>query len=95
MVRGIHLPPSMTDEWNNGLTKMYRLIAKGPGRVTRKGKLIPFEASPGDNLILFGGVTTPIDGTEEFILKDPENSVLAVIPVQRTSPVGDTTPAQP
>lgn len=79
----IHMPPSMLDDFNNGITHMYKLIAKGPGRVTRKGALIPFEADPGDNLIVFGGVTTPIEGSDQFILKDPENSVLAVVPLQR------------
>lgn len=89
----IHVPPSMLDEHNNGLTKMFKLISKGPGRTTRKGATIPFEAEPGDNLIVFGGITTPLDNGD-FILKNPELSVLAVlavIPMQ--SP--PATPASP
>lgn len=78
----IHLPPQWTDDFNNGITHMYKLIAKGPGRVTRKGELIPFEAEPGDNLIVWGGVTTPLEDGK-FILKDPQNSVLAVVPLQK------------
>lgn len=88
----IHLPPSMLDDFNNGITHLYKLIAKGPGRRTRKGAVVPFEAEPGDNLIVWGGVTTPLDdGT--VILKDPENSVLAVVPRQ-TPPATPGPPPQ-
>lgn len=84
MVRGIHLPPQWTDEWNDGLTQMYRLIQKGPGRVTRKGVRIPFEAEPGDNLIVTIAHTGPQPfGDGNFILKDPEATVLAVVPMQK------------
>jgi co-chaperonin GroES (HSP10) len=80
---GIDLPPEWTDEFNNGICQMFKLVAKGPGRVTKKGVRILFEAQPGDNLIVFPITTGPQDvGNGMFILKKPEESVLAVVPVQ-------------
>lgn len=73
----------MLDDFNNGLVHMFKLIAKGPGRRTRRGVLLPFEAEPGDNLIVSPITTGPQDvGGGRFILKKPEQSVLAVVPLQ-------------
>ena len=83
IINGIHMPPSMLDDYNNGMTHMFKLVAKGPGRLTKRGTVIPFEANPGDNLIIFPITTGPQDvGNGQFILKKPEESVLAVVPVQ-------------
>jgi len=88
-IRGIHLPPSMLDDHNNGLTHMYKLLAKGPGRVTRKGVRIPFEAEPGDNLVVTIMHTGPQPvGGGQFILKDPDQCVLAVVPLQAVGSAG-------
>jgi len=79
----IHLPPSALDDHNNGQVKMYRLVAKGPGRLNKKGERVPFEADPGDCLIVWPIRTGPQEvGEGRFVLKDPEESVLAVIPVE-------------
>jgi hypothetical protein len=60
---------------------MWRLVARGPGRLNKKGERVPFEAEPGDNLIVWPIRTGPQDvGNGRFVLKDPEESVLAVIP---------------
>lgn len=80
----IHMPPAALDDWNNGNCKMYRLLAKGPGRLTKKGVRIPFEAEPGDNLVVWPIRTGPQDiGNGKFVLKNPEEAVLAVIPVEQ------------
>ena len=84
----IHLPPSALDDHNNGQVKMYRLVAKGPGRLNKKGERVPFEAEAGDCLIVKPIRTGPQEvGDGKFVLKDPEESVLAVIPATSlTSP---------
>lgn len=82
-VGSIFMPPSMMDEHNNGLTKMYKLLAKGPGRMTRKGALIPFEAQPGDNLVITLAGHGPQEVSKDrFIVQNPEQIVLAVVPEQ-------------
>lgn len=73
----------MLDDNNNGLTKMYKLLDKGPGRLTRKGALIPFEAQPGDNLVITLAGHGPQEVSKNrFIVKHPEQIVLAVVPEQ-------------
>lgn len=82
-VGAIHLPPSMLDDNNNGLTHCYKLLDKGPGRITRKGALIPFEANPGDNLIITLAGHGPQEVSKDrFIVQNPEQIVLAVVPEQ-------------
>lgn len=85
-VGAIHLPPSALDDFNNAQVKMFRLIQKGPGRLTKKGVRIEFEAEPGDHLIVWPITTGPQDvGNGQFILKKPQESVLAVFPMQRSN----------
>jgi hypothetical protein len=79
----IHLPPQALDFHNNGMIHVFKLLAKGPGRLTRKGVVVGFEAEPGDNLIVFPITQGPQDvGGGQYILKKPEESVLAVVPLQ-------------
>ena len=79
----IHLPPQALDFHNNGMVHMFKLLAKGPGRLTRKGVVVGFEADVGDNLIVFPITQGPQEVAQGlYVLKAPEESVLAVVPVQ-------------
>ena len=86
-VNGVHLPPQWVDEHNNGSVKMYRLLARGPGRLNKHGVRVRFEAQPGDNLIVMPITQGPQEVAKGlYVLKAPEESVLAVVPLQRPSP---------
>ena len=84
MVRGLHMPASEADYANTDSVKMFRVLAAGPGRVTRKGVLIPNEIKPGDNVIVdarTGGRPQEL-GEGRFIIANPDDAVIAVCPLQ-------------
>lgn len=78
---GIYLPPIALDDLNTGGPKHFGVLAVGPGRRNRKGRVLPLECQPGDRVICESftkGVIELKDGT--CILSD--DMVLAVIPRQ-------------
>lgn len=79
---GILFPESMRDE-NHGIGPFEMLvIAVGPGKVNKKGVLIPIECQPGDRIVTnpytLNGVKTMDDG-KKIIRFEPE-AILAVLP---------------
>ncbi len=63
---GIFLPESVRDEHNSG-PKLFRVLAVGPGRLSRSGDRIPMECSPGDRILAHSYTDGPIgleDGTK-------------------------------
>ncbi len=86
-VGSIHLPPSTLDPLHAGLVQMWRLVAKGTAK--------PFDAQPGDNVVVkcISRGPEPVGGGL-FILKRPEESVLAVVPVQAPAAVANTQTPQ-
>jgi co-chaperonin GroES (HSP10) len=86
------MPESERDYHNSDSVKMFRVIAAGPGRVTRKGVLIPNEIKAGDNVIVdarTGGRPQEL-GEGRFIISNPDDAVIAVCPLQ----VAGSQPAQ-
>lgn len=76
---GIHFAPSYGQQENVGGPKVFRVLAVGPGRVNRKGLLIPVEAEPGDRVICHSYTSGPIDlGGERHLIK--ADQILAVLP---------------
>lgn len=83
-IRGIFTPHSELDFWNTDSVKMFRVVAAGPGRTTRKGVFVPNEINPGDNVILncrTADKPEPL-GNNRFIIKNPDEVVIGVCPIQ-------------
>jgi co-chaperonin GroES (HSP10) len=71
------------DYWNTTDVKMFKVIAAGPGRVTRKGVFVANEIKPGDNVIVDGRLSRPEDlNGGKFLIRNPDEIVLAIVPVQ-------------
>ncbi len=81
----IHMPEVAISYHNTDSVKMFRVLASGPGRTTRKGVFVANEIQPGDNIIIDSRVSgRPQElGDGKYFIKNPAESVLAVIPVQR------------
>lgn len=81
-VGSIHLP--YADYHNSDSVKMFKVVAAGPGRISRKGVLIPNEVQPGDNVILDARVSGRPEeiGNGRFLVKNPDEAVIAVVPKQ-------------
>lgn len=75
----IFLTNRMQDDNNIGGPKEVRILAVGPGRLTRKGVRVPIECEPGDRAIIFSHTAGPEPiGDGKFIITDDQ--ILAVIP---------------
>ena len=75
----IQLPPVLLDDNNTRGPKEYRVLAVGPGKVNKKGILIPIECEPGDRLIVQSytvGEELLADGTALIT----DDMIIAVIP---------------
>jgi len=83
----IHMPASEADYHNTDSVKMFKVLAAGPGRYTRKGAFVPNEIKPGDNVIVDSRIAgRPQEcGKNRWIIKNPEVGVIAVIPLQRST----------
>ncbi len=83
-VGSIIMPEITKDYYNSDSVKMFRVVASGPGRTTRKGVFIASEIQPGDNIIIDSRVTgRPQElGDGKFFIKNPEVAVIAVCPRQ-------------
>ena len=76
----IVLPDSAEDEHNSG-AKLYRVIATGPGLISRKGVLLPMEVRAGDRVIAHSYTEGPVhlgDGSRRRIIR--QSQVLLVFP---------------
>jgi len=83
-VGSIYMPQSELDYWNTDSVKMFKVIAAGPGRITRKGVFIPNEIHAGANVIInarTGGRPEPI-GNGRYLVKNPDEVVIGVCPVE-------------
>lgn len=85
------------DYYNSDSVKMFKVVAAGPGRVTKKGVRVPNEIHPGDNVVIDSRVAgRPEEYGRQFILRHPEVGVIAIIPIQRAgtppSPVSAPAP---
>lgn len=60
-INGIHLPQKTRMDLALGRPRVFRILAKGPGKLTRKGHLIPIEAEIGDRIIVHSYTTGPVD----------------------------------
>lgn len=78
------MPASELDYHNTDSVKMFRVIASGPGKTTRKGAFIQNDINPGDNVIIdarTGGRPQEL-GDNMFIITNPDQAVIAVVPRQ-------------
>ncbi len=80
----IHMPEVAIDYANTDSVKMFKVVASGPGRTTRKGVFIVNEIQPGDNVLVDSRVTgRPQElGDGKYFIKNPEQAVIAVCPRQ-------------
>lgn len=83
-VGAIHMPEMAIDYNNTDSVKMFKVVASGPGRTTRKGVFIPSEINPGDNVIIDSRTSgRPQEmGGNRFFIKNPDQAVIAVCPRQ-------------
>lgn len=78
---GIVFPDTSLDENNIGGPKLYRVVAVGPGKRTRKGLVIPSEVNVGDRVVCHNLVSNPVhleDGTRRRFVDAKD--VLMVLP---------------
>merc|ERR1711862_361357 len=68
-VSGILLPESATKPTNHA-----KVLAAGPGRLSKEGHLIPMSVKPGDTVVVpeYGGVTLKLDDEEFHVFRDEE-----------------------
>jgi len=71
---GIIIPDTAKEKPQEG-----RIIAVGPGRKDKDGKLIPPDVKPGDRVLFtkWAGTEFTLDGREQMIMK--EDDILGVI----------------
>jgi co-chaperonin GroES (HSP10) len=78
------MPESARDFHNSDSVNMFKVVAAGKGRHTRKGAFVENEIKPGDNVIVdarIGGRPQELDdGT--FLIANPDTAVIGVCPVQ-------------
>jgi len=75
---GIFIPESVRSEFNSG-PKLFRVVAVGPGRRTKKGELLPMEVEIGDSVLVHSYTDGPVpfDDKHRLIRKE---YVLLVFP---------------
>lgn len=76
---GIHLPPSLQDDFNTGGVKLYRVLMVGPGKLHPNGRHVPMECVPGDRVFCHSYTDGPQefeDGTKIITY----NQIIAVLP---------------
>ena len=78
-IGSIYLTARLQDDNNVGGYKVYRVLAVGPGRLTRKGVRVPVECEPGDRVIChsYTSGAVPLEGGRHLITDD---QILAVLP---------------
>lgn len=62
-----------------GRPREWRVLAVGPGRLTKKGVRVPVEAAPGDRVITFHDFEGPVDLPDGTALIT-ETQILAKLP---------------
>lgn len=76
---GILIPEAAQETMMQGDTKVYEVLAVGPGKLNAKGRRIPIECQPGDRIIskVYGsGPELLSDGN--YIMTD--DMIMAVVP---------------
>lgn len=83
-VGSIYMPESARDFYNSDSLQMFKVVAVGPGRVTRKGVFIENEIKPGDNVIVDARVGDRPEPFEDglYLINNPDKVVIGVCPVQ-------------
>lgn len=78
------MPESSLDYYNVDSLHMYRVVAAGRGRHTRKGIFVENEIKPGDKVIVDARVGNRPQELEDgtFLIANPSEAVIAVCPVQ-------------
>lgn len=78
---GILIPEAFAESMMTGDTKVWTVIAVGPGRVNSKGIRVPIECEPGDRIITksYTAGADPMDDGNSIITDD---QIIAVIPKQ-------------
>ena len=81
---GIHLPQILQDEYNIGGMKLFRVLAVGQGRRTKKGAIVPIECEPGDRVICHSYFKGPIEieGGQKIVSSD---EIVMVLPKPQPS----------
>ncbi len=78
-LNGIHLPQKTRMDLMLGRPRVFRVLAMGPGKLTRKGILIPMEVEIGDRIIVHSYTAGPVEiGDGTAIITSEE--ITAVIP---------------
>jgi len=79
---GIVIPERARSEFD-GTPKLFRVIAIGPGRTTRKGVLVPIECAPGDRVLChsYEDGPQPIENGQKVIRA---GQILLVFPHEQT-----------
>ncbi len=83
----LHMPEMTKDYHNSDSVKMFRVVAAGLGRTTRKGVFIPNEIHPGDNVIVDSRVAERPEelGQNQYLIRNPDKCVIGVCPVEASS----------
>lgn len=89
---GIVIPEAFAHVMQEADTKVFKVVAVGPGRVTRKGIRVPIECEPGDRIITKSYTAGPDPLPDGNFLID-DGQILAVIP-QQTYETQETQIAQ-
>lgn len=78
-VGSIHLTEKMKFSMDLGRPRVMRVLALGPGRLTRKGVLLPIECNPGDRVIVHSYTDGAIDLPDGNVIIN-DQQILAVLP---------------
>jgi co-chaperonin GroES (HSP10) len=78
-IGGIFLPEKSRMDLTLGRPRVFRVLAVGSGRRTRKGIQIPIETKPGDRVITYSHTTGPVDLPNGHSIIS-EDQILAVLP---------------
>lgn len=83
-IGSIFLPAAVLDHNNTGGPKVYKVLAVGTGRTTKKGVLIPLPIEAGDKVICHSFTNAPQEsGLDDGTYFITEDQILAVIPQQK------------
>lgn len=75
----ILLPQAKQDEYERKGVRIFEVVAHGPGRVDKNGKLIPIELKKGDRFILDNFTTVEHDYMGDRCIFTREKDILGVL----------------
>lgn len=84
-VGSLYMPEMTKDYHNTDSVKLFKVVAAGPGRTTRKGVFIPNEIHAGDNVIVDSRVSgRPQEMSDgRYLISNPDQCVIGVCPVEQ------------